>query len=130
MAGVATPLLTNVQQLIVKAGQWGPRWVKLARFVPDKASYLFGRVSCPHYFFETLSWVAFNVTTGAPIFSPGVAFQGLGFLIMLCYACDRHDKYCARFDGRKGQALYPAFRTPMIPGINLRPPQALIEALA
>ena len=82
---------------------------------------LFGSVTSPHYFFEMLSWAGFNVATGAAL--PGVVFMTFGALVMTCYAIVRHE---AAQRASPSKAHVPVFPF----GIDVRPPQAVIEALA
>jgi len=77
---------------------------------------LFSQVSCPHYFFEILSWVGFNIATNFT--RAGVAFAAVGALIMTCWAIQKHESYVK------------CRRTPIFPFLDVRPPQFLVEALA
>ena len=55
----------------------------------------FALVSCPHYGFEILSWVAFNVACGAT--AAGAAFAALGAAILTFYALRKHAAYKKEF---------------------------------
>ena len=88
-----------------------------------KGSFLFNVVTAPHYLFEILAWVGFNVATGFT--HAGVLFNALGATIMTCYAIESHERCHAEF-GR----TYPAHRTPIFPACDLRPPRALVRSLA
>lgn len=74
--------------------------------------FLFERVSCPHYFFEILSWVGFNLVTGT---IAGVAFMLVGAGILAAWAHTRHVAYRKELDGREGRELYPPERRALIP---------------
>ena len=75
---------------------------------------LFAWVSCPHYLFEILSWVGFNLATQT---LAGVAFMLAGAGILTFWAHTRHVAYKKEFDGTNGRALYPAARRALIPGV-------------
>ena len=79
---------------------------------PLPRGFLFERVSCPHYFFEILSWVGFNLVTGT---LAGVAFMAVGAGILGAWAHTRHVAYKKQFDGLDGRELYPAQRRALIP---------------
>lgn len=74
--------------------------------------FLFERVSCPHYFFEILSWVGFNLVTAT---LAGCGFMLVGIGILAAWARTRHVAYKKEFDGRDGRELYPAERRALIP---------------
>ena len=79
---------------------------------------LFGSVSCPHYFFEMLSWLGFCAATGFN--ACALVFMLAGGLIMTCYAVARHESY--------GPS---AAHTPVFPfGIDVRPPRSVVDAIA
>jgi very-long-chain enoyl-CoA reductase len=73
---------------------------------------LFKRLSCPHYFFEILSWVGFNLALPS---LPGIAFMALGAGILASWAHTRHVAYLREFDGQAGREAYPAERRALIP---------------
>lgn len=77
------------------------------------SGFLFDYVSCPHYFFETLSWAsfAFCCMTGSSFLFAAASFQAMNAL-----ARDKHDFYLRQFDGKEGRPLYPS-RKRMIPFI-------------
>jgi very-long-chain enoyl-CoA reductase len=83
-----------------------------ARQIPR--GFLFNQVSCPHYFFEILSWLGFAVATQS---LPSLVFLLLGAAILGGWAHGRHKAYRAEFNGKDGQALYPATRRALLPGI-------------
>lgn len=74
--------------------------------------FLFRRLSCPHYAFEILSWLGFNLVTGT---WAGFAFMTVGAGILGSWAYARHAAYRKEFDGRDGRELYPAERRALIP---------------
>jgi very-long-chain enoyl-CoA reductase len=74
--------------------------------------FLFDRVSCPHYFFEILSWVGFNLATGT---LAGAAFMLVGAGILAAWAHTRHVAYRTEFDGQSGRERYPSERRALIP---------------
>jgi very-long-chain enoyl-CoA reductase len=74
--------------------------------------FLFERLSCPHYFFEILSWVGFNLVTGT---LAGTVFLLVGAGILAAWARTRHLAYQREFDGREGRELYPPERRALIP---------------
>ena len=76
--------------------------------------FLFERISCPHYFFEIVSWMGFAIAT-----QTWAAFIMLimSTVILGAWARTRHRAYQTEFDGRDGRARYPAGRRAMIPGI-------------
>ena len=79
---------------------------------PIPRGFLFERVSCPHYFFEILSWVGFNCVTGT---WAGLAFMLVGAGILAAWAHTRHAAYKKQFDGVAGRELYPEQRRALIP---------------
>ncbi len=74
--------------------------------------WLFRRVSCPHYLFEILSWVGFNLVTQT---WAGVAFMLVGAGILGAWAHTRHVAYRRQFDGQDGREKYPDQRRALIP---------------
>lgn len=82
----------------------------------ESGDYLFSHVSCPHYFFEMLSWFGFNIATGFSV--AGCLFMMVGGTIMTCWAVQKHEKYPQ------------GGRTPVFPFVDIRPPRVLIDALA
>jgi very-long-chain enoyl-CoA reductase len=72
----------------------------------------FGRVSCPHYSFEILSWAGFNLSTQT---WAGVAFMFVGAGILGAWAHTRHVAYRKEFDGQDGREKYPGERRALIP---------------
>jgi very-long-chain enoyl-CoA reductase len=74
--------------------------------------FLFGRVSCPHYLCEILSWVGFNLVTQT---WAGVAFMLVGAGILGAWAHSRHAAYRKEFDGQEGREKYPDERRALIP---------------
>lgn len=94
-----------------------PKTSKRARVAEGAPYLLFASITSPHYFFEMMSWIGFNISTGFTL--PGVLFNSLGSIIMTCYAVQRHSK------------LPPSTaHTPVFPfGIDIRPPQAIVDAI-
>jgi very-long-chain enoyl-CoA reductase len=76
--------------------------------------FWFSFVSFPNYFFEVLSWVAFNVMTQTVA---GVLFTVVGAFIMTSWALQKHAQYKKIFDGKDGKELYPKRRKAMWPFI-------------
>jgi very-long-chain enoyl-CoA reductase len=74
--------------------------------------FLFRRVSCPHYFFEILSWLGFELVTQT---WSGVAFVLVGTGILGAWAHTRHVAYHKEFDGQDGREKYPQERRALIP---------------
>lgn len=74
--------------------------------------FVFRRLSCPHYFFEILSWVGFNLVTGT---RAGLAFMLVGAGILSAWAHTRHAAYRKEFDGQDGRELYPTERRALVP---------------
>lgn len=83
----------------------------------DSGAYLFSYVSCPHYFFEIMSWFGFNIATGFSL--AGTMFMLVGATIMTCWAIQKFKKH-----------PQTAGRTPVFPLVDIRPPQLLVDALA
>ena len=75
---------------------------------------LFEWVSCPHYLFEILAWVGFNIVTQT---LAGLAFMLVGVGILGAWAHTRHVAYQKEFDGKGGRELYPPNRRALLPGI-------------
>ena len=73
---------------------------------------VFRRLSCPHYSFEILSWVGFNLVTAT---WAGVAFMLVGAGILGAWAYARHQAYRREFDGQQGRELYPVERRALLP---------------
>ena len=74
--------------------------------------FLFERVSCPHYFFEILSWLGFNLVVPS---LAGVLFMLVGAGILASWAHTRHVAYRRELDGQDGRESYPAHRRALIP---------------
>jgi len=84
--------------------------------------FLFSEVTMPHYLFEVTSWVGFNILTDFTL--AGIIFNLVGAFIMTCWAVQKHEKYNA-----SGPAL--TYRqTPIFPFFDIRPPAAVVQALA
>jgi very-long-chain enoyl-CoA reductase len=90
-------------------------------WVPAALPYLFDRVTCPHYFFEISSWICFNLATGSQM--PSLIFCAVGATIMTCWAVQRHEQYV------KLHLHYPKQRTPICPGVDIRPPTWFVALL-
>jgi very-long-chain enoyl-CoA reductase len=73
---------------------------------------LFQRLSCPHYLFEILSWLGFNLVTQT---WAGLAFMLVGAGILGAWAHTRHAAYRKEFDGQDGRDKYPDERRALIP---------------
>ncbi|HET7544212.1 MAG TPA: hypothetical protein VFK05_30285 [Polyangiaceae bacterium] len=74
--------------------------------------FAFQRLSCPHYFFEIMSWVGFNLVTRT---WAGIAFMLVGAAILGAWAHTRHVAYRREFDGREGREQYPVERRALLP---------------
>ena len=74
--------------------------------------FLFEYVSCPHYFFEIMSWVGFTLATG---FFSAAVFTVVGAVILTIWAHQRHQAYKHEFDGREGKPVYPPMRKAIFP---------------
>jgi very-long-chain enoyl-CoA reductase len=72
----------------------------------------FQRLSCPHYFFEILSWAGFNLVIQT---RAGIAFMLVGAAILAAWAHARHVAYRREFDGRDGREQYPSERRALLP---------------
>ncbi len=81
-----------------------------ARRIPR--GFLFALVSCPHYFFEILSWVGFTLATPA---LGSLAFTLLGAGILVAWATRKQRAYLREFDGRDGRESYPKERRILVP---------------
>lgn len=79
---------------------------------PIPRGFLFELVSCPHYFFEVVSWLGFALATGL---LGSWAFFALGAAILAGWARARHQAYLKAFDGQQGRELYPAHRKAILP---------------
>ena len=62
---------------------------------PPRCSPIFSLVCCPHYFFEIMSWVGFNVAVGPT--TAGLGFAMVGAAIVTQYARERHAAYALEF---------------------------------
>ncbi|MBI5647752.1 MAG: DUF1295 domain-containing protein [Ignavibacteriae bacterium] len=74
--------------------------------------FLFEYVSCPHYFFEIVSWIGFCFVTAT---LSSLAFAAATTCILTVWATQRHRAYHRTFDGREGRELYPADRKVLVP---------------
>ena len=75
---------------------------------------LFNYVSCPHYFFEILTWTGFFLTTWT---LASVLFLVATIVTLVVYAGKKHQAYLQEFDGKDGIEIYPANRKALIPFI-------------
>jgi len=85
------------------------------RLIPR--GFLFEYVSCPHYTFETMSWLAWALLAGN---TASYVFVVAVIVVLVIYAHDKHSRYVKYFDGtsdKKGgiRPLYPATRCAFIP---------------
>ena len=76
--------------------------------------FLFECVSCPHYFFEILTWLGFFLAT--------MVLSSLLFLLatvvtLVIYSLKKHRAYRQEFDGLAGRQLYPRDRKALVPFI-------------
>lgn len=90
---------------------------KVRMRISSSGSFLFGRITCPHYFFEMVSWLGFNLATGCSL--PGMIFMTAGAIIMTSYAVQKHEK-----------APKSSKHTPVFPYLDIRPPKFVSGALA
>ena len=75
---------------------------------------LFNYVSCPHYFFEILTWTGFFVATWT---LAAIVFLLATIITLFIYAYKKHKAYLQEFDGKDGIEIYPAHRKALIPFI-------------
>lgn len=75
---------------------------------------LFNYVSCPHYFFEILTWTGFFLATWT---LPAVLFLLATIVTLVVYAGKKHKAYLQEFDGKDGNEIYPVNRKALIPFI-------------
>ena len=94
-----------------------PRGTKPKRARISRGRFLFDRVTCPHYFFEIVSWIGFNIASGFSI--PGTLFMTAGAIIMTSYAIQTHEN-----------APKTTKHTPLFPFLDIRPPAFVSDALA
>lgn len=80
------------------------------RMIPR--GFLFASVSCPHYFFEIVSWVGFTMVAGS---AAAAVFMLASAAILTTWATQRHRAYLREFDGREGREAYPRGRKALIP---------------
>lgn len=73
---------------------------------------MFKWVSCPHYFFEVLSWLGFFLAT---LCLASLGFLVISLVVVAARAMDKHKVYLKEFDGQEGRELYPQGRKAMIP---------------
>lgn len=78
------------------------------------SGFMFELVSCPHYFFEIVSWIGFLVATWT---LPGVVFLAASVATLVSYAYKKHKAYLVEFDGLAGRELYPRNRKVLVPFI-------------
>jgi len=76
---------------------------------------LFTYLTAPHYFFEIVAWLGFNMVIG---FSPGgITFLIASAIVLSLFAKQRHDAYKKEFHGKTGGPKYPTKREIIIPFI-------------
>eukprot|EP01083_Nonionella_stella_P017353 48538_1 len=76
---------------------------------------LFNFVSCPHYFFELLTWFGWFIMTG---FGVGpLALLLLSLITLIQRSKEKHDKYRHEFNGENHKKVYPQHRKALIPFI-------------
>ena len=73
---------------------------------------LFNYVSCPHYFFEIVTWLGFAV---ASFVLPALLFLVATVVTLVIYASKKHKAYRQEFDGLGERELYPRNRKALIP---------------
>lgn len=73
---------------------------------------LFNYVSCPHYFFEIVTWIGFFLATCT---LASVLFLLATILTLVTYAQKKHKAYVHEFHGNHGE--YPPHRKALIPFI-------------
>jgi len=74
---------------------------------------MFYYVSCPHYYFELVSWVGYLLLTS--ITYGALAMLILSFFSLLALAKEKHTKYLKEFNGQNGKSMYPLERKMLIP---------------
>jgi len=75
--------------------------------------FAFTYLSCPHYFFELVTWIGFGITTGFPV--SVIAFTVASAISMTVKARERHQMYLKQFHGKTGGLKYPSSRSIIIP---------------
>ena len=73
---------------------------------------LFDFVSCPHYFFEIVTWLGFAL---ASFVLPAFLFLMATIATLVTYAIKKHKAYRREFDGIDGRDLYPRSRKALVP---------------
>ncbi|XP_066282440.1 very-long-chain enoyl-CoA reductase-like [Branchiostoma lanceolatum] len=73
---------------------------------------MFELVSCPHYFFEIISWLGFSLATWA---LSVIVFLAATVVTLCFYGYQKHKAYRTEFDGAEGRELYPPNRKALIP---------------
>ncbi|XP_020901370.1 very-long-chain enoyl-CoA reductase [Exaiptasia diaphana] len=86
--------------------------MKTKHVIPS--GYMFEFVSCPHYFFEILSWFGFMLATWT---LAAVVFLVASAATLVTYAYKKHNAYLKEFDGLAERELYPRNRKALIPFI-------------
>jgi hypothetical protein len=89
--------LTHWQLAALRRGGGGgvARNTRVLPSLDPRCGMSFSWVACPHYTFEVLSWIGFNIAVGLTV--GGGAFALLGALIVTMYARERHAAYRADF---------------------------------
>ncbi len=93
---------------------------KRASFISSRSRHviphglLFNCVSCPHYFFEILTWTGFFLATWT---LAALLFLLATIVTLIVYASKKHKAYLQEFDGKDGTQTYPANRKALIPFI-------------
>ncbi|XP_006823415.1 very-long-chain enoyl-CoA reductase-like [Saccoglossus kowalevskii] len=85
-----------------------------ARNRPIPVGWIFEYVSCPHYFFEIVSWLGFFVAVGT---IPVLVFLIATTVIVSSKALKYHGEYKEFFNGTMGRKMYPPKRKAIIPFI-------------
>jgi len=74
--------------------------------------FLFEYVSCPHYFFELLTWFGYMVFSWT---LATLIFFIVSFIALVDRASKTHKRYHTEFDGQEGREAYPRSRKALIP---------------
>lgn len=82
-------------------------------YVMPKGGF-FGSVVMPHYGFEALAWLGWNIALNH-VSWPAIAFFAIGFMGMFTKAKEKRAVYLKKFDGANGTQKYPESNKLMFP---------------
>lgn len=75
---------------------------------------VFRFVSCPHYFFEIITWLGFFLVTWTLL---AVLLLLFTIITLAIYSKKKHNAYHKEFDGEEGRPAYPKSRAALVPFI-------------